>query len=873
MTTHVNTSWKIEEVKLWLLSKFLPTTFTSVPYFPRGKAKSSGKRRTISPIRFASRQQLQFKAARVPNEYYQEEDYDLDDEDVDDEDLLEAHKFTASRPSVSSSQQLLPKQSALENPGGKDSPVPDPASYILIAYSTGQLLQDRHSLSMYSIQPHELLELHRAPYVAKLSRQAPDQYVLPYFEARVRAPRISSLRDAHTELDSLGKRPDADTKAGDGEDKTGEYNKIKPPRKRRSRPEWRERWIIIHQGFLKICRQRNDPKPTYESPLSSLLDIRGSAPGSGTSPNSQTNPSQSTLSPPAGATISPTDQEYEFVEKVDTVLWLRFRCGPSKPSRVLPGMRDAWFRKSYRDVSASIGGGEGIRIARSVPSFDGLDFDAINVSEEKAGDTEGPHDDSVWVVIDMIEESAMQNLLRLLHREAPMSTPSTFFDNIVHESYESPPPSPILFAATLQRGESPPTPSSAKSFGTPPPPSTAPSEVGPSPKPYPEWRLSVLDRARQAGLGDVGRAMQWAMFGGGGKDEEDESTIDQQTISRGRSKTKQKFESVHEHKKAVYQQGVIVDDSESSDEESASELEWEGWREEIIQRRRNDSNRARDDNSVIEWESNWNWVSNLADQGDSGSHTQESGPNSPRADAINLDSVDAILASQPHQLNSYSSADSLLRRTIKRTGSKASHPRSGSPSTGITRVRPRSPLAAGLEEEEQDEGDDIRSVDDDDDNTGVTSTFVSDPSNSQRHALRAQHSESALSSPYFRNTAPRMPMPMSMAMSQITSTVSVGTRPDTAQSLSGNDKDRKRGSFMPQPGRGTRDKSSMNRSKRDEETASALQGLFRPTKLKLSLPFSQSNQAGPSRQPGASPVTPDSWESPKFASPDDSSDF
>ena len=46
---------------------------------------------------------------------------------------------------------------------------------------------------------------------------------------------------------------------------------------------------------------------------------------------------------------------------------------------------------------------------------------------------------------------------------------------------------------------------------------------------YPDWRLNATKRARRAGLGDVGRAMEWAMFGS------EEGTTDRKREPRGRS--------------------------------------------------------------------------------------------------------------------------------------------------------------------------------------------------------------------------------------------------------------------------------------------------------------------------------------------------
>lgn len=199
----------------------------------------------MSPIRFAARQQDQFKPKRTAEEYYEEDDYDDDGEDLDDiEDVLspEGFKVTAPRVSASSTAHLLPKLTlAPEGKQEKDSTI-DPACYVLISFSTGLLLEDRLPLEAYTLQPHELLELHRHPFVTMLPRHKEEEYILPFFEARVSARK------------SVIKQSDADRLDSEGRHES--FAAREKLSKRRRKFGWSDRWLVIHKGRIRLSRHR-----------------------------------------------------------------------------------------------------------------------------------------------------------------------------------------------------------------------------------------------------------------------------------------------------------------------------------------------------------------------------------------------------------------------------------------------------------------------------------------------------------------------------------------------------------------------------------------------------------------------------------------
>lgn len=413
---------------------------------------------------------------------------------------------------------------------------------------------------------------------------------------------------------------------------------------------------------------------------------------------------------------------------------------------------------------------------------------------------------------------------------------------------------------------------------------------------YPEWRCELVRRARRAGLGDVGRAMETMMFGRRFQDGEQSEAESPQFIKqpddeerRGRSR----------------KWGIEVErESSSSGDDSASEREWEGWESDILSRR------ARRDTSVdsqINWESNWIYQPTSATVSPNSEYTF---PPSLTRSSTQKESG-ASDASPRQALSSYSSADSLLRRTIKRASPRKRRPipnRADSPS--VARTRPRSPLA------------DYSDYDEDQPGPSVRPAFY-DPSHPQvAYPSRQSSFESNASSRGAYQPSARISIPMSMAMTTITSTVSVG--PQSAQSerrgkgkAKYKSKDRERTTPVINSPRQSRKRSSTvqapstpkspqapglpptphQSSSRPIANVNAVAGpsamMRRPpsssgkpetgtksegksAKLKLSLSFAQvaalgTLTASSGRLPAsASATSVSSFESPKFAHPDDS---
>ncbi len=170
---------------------------------------------------------------------------DIDDDVNITKSFTDVHRYKYNaRPSTSSASdsvlRLLPE-------GG-----PDPQAYVLLTFSTTQILEDRFSLAWYGVQPNELLELHPSSVsFVSLQRCSLDAYIAPYFAARVWALRVVGNR-FETTPSFMRSRTGEDENVP--ESKTGSS---RDKGKRKVTVEWKERWAIIHQGVLSLCKERH----------------------------------------------------------------------------------------------------------------------------------------------------------------------------------------------------------------------------------------------------------------------------------------------------------------------------------------------------------------------------------------------------------------------------------------------------------------------------------------------------------------------------------------------------------------------------------------------------------------------------------------
>jgi hypothetical protein len=233
LTTHLDTSWTIKQVKHWILSK---CNLVHSPDLPRY--------RTVSPITFASLTRSSFDSSNDGDSADNNDD-DIDDDYYGESDVSEnrnrnlAHAWHSKPPRRSeSSADDPPSPSAHDNNNSI-------SQYIILTFSNGLILDDDFLLSWYDIRPYELFEIHLAGSIIRLPREIVVHYARPYFEARVKSPSL---------VGKVGSRSGKILKGG--RDKLTSSEALINKSKRRTKLDWRDRWVVIHQGVLSLRKDR-----------------------------------------------------------------------------------------------------------------------------------------------------------------------------------------------------------------------------------------------------------------------------------------------------------------------------------------------------------------------------------------------------------------------------------------------------------------------------------------------------------------------------------------------------------------------------------------------------------------------------------------
>ncbi|KAI0365416.1 hypothetical protein BV20DRAFT_1101653 [Pilatotrama ljubarskyi] len=268
LVTHADPSWPVSQLKHLLLQKFSREELESetnrrcIPVSPR-----KARRRSLSPITFAAplrktRLAVVDRSASTSSNEEEEplaqEDEDREDEE-DDGDLdvnksfTDAHRYKYNtRPSTSTASDPLDRLLDADSSGTSQ----EAAAWVLITFSTTQILEDRFSLEWYGIHPGELLEIHPLSHsFVSLPRFSLDAYIAPYFAAKVWALRVigdtveATLRDFGVPRDHQSE--------DDIQDASPRSPLLREKGKKKKTLEWKERWAIIHQGVFSLCKERH----------------------------------------------------------------------------------------------------------------------------------------------------------------------------------------------------------------------------------------------------------------------------------------------------------------------------------------------------------------------------------------------------------------------------------------------------------------------------------------------------------------------------------------------------------------------------------------------------------------------------------------
>ncbi|EJD01944.1 uncharacterized protein FOMMEDRAFT_134581 [Fomitiporia mediterranea MF3/22] len=247
LVTHVDTSWKIKDIKQWILSKCNLWEDTSgAPQPPRF--------RPASPVTFSApsrRSSLDSGSWGGTEEGAEDDDWDAFAA-VDYNAELRASESgltfdtaksslanAASEHTVSTTSFYTPPPPTQRTSTERDFAAMS-AQYTLVSFSNGFILEDDADLSWYRPRPFELIEVHRAGGIVSLPRVG-IAYAEPYFESPVR----------------VSERPHGKRPTRSSEDQQAHS------------AEWKARWAIVRDGILHLCKEAHSP-PTHRFPISAL---------------------------------------------------------------------------------------------------------------------------------------------------------------------------------------------------------------------------------------------------------------------------------------------------------------------------------------------------------------------------------------------------------------------------------------------------------------------------------------------------------------------------------------------------------------------------------------------------------------------------
>lgn len=421
LVTHVETTWKVKDIKHWIMSKCNAWGSTTAPQPPRFRA--------ASPVIFSGpsrRSSIDSSSFAGTEEGDGEDEWDVfaaleyNPENLVSESGLEK---IASTPSLHTNVYTNLRSNAISAQGHEQAATS--AKYTLVSFSGGYILEDDLDLAWYKPRPFELLEMHRAGAIVLLPRSGL-AYVEPYFESPVQVsdrphgPRRVSRTPGHkTHMSATSDEIDFTQDKGQN-----------------SNVEWKSRWAIVRDGVLHLCKESHTA-PTHRFPISALCALGG--------PEQFGLPSRSNL----------------------RVICAKFRHFSLNETMVTVGERD-----SDDDVVVTTS-------SKSQPQ---------RKQKQKLKS-------SSWVILEMPNRSSYEALLRILHRLAPHPLPSSFLPR-------TPTPSPVSPSSPHQ------VPFSPRDFSSPTQESF--SSTGFFGVQYPEWRIALLARARQAGRGNIGPALTLA---------------------------------------------------------------------------------------------------------------------------------------------------------------------------------------------------------------------------------------------------------------------------------------------------------------------------------------------------------------------------
>ncbi|EJD46245.1 hypothetical protein AURDEDRAFT_184526 [Auricularia subglabra TFB-10046 SS5] len=473
LTTHIEYSWTVREVKQWLVTKCnadsqaarLPPVDVPGPRFRAG-----------SPVGFASVRSSE----------------DFSDSETDAALSLDGHASLNAHARSRRAQRV--RQLERANTGDDIS-----AQFCLISFSNGHILEDGLKISTYNLRPYELLELQRRNDSVYVSRRV---YLKPHFDMPLLVLKIQRSEERAAAAANLTISTPDSSRFGTIRASKGGVARVpsdpdmrarRAPRKGRTNaraPQWKERRLVLKDDRITIWRDRQDKEPIAAFDLAQLVALHAPEHTGLRFPCScgSADAAQCTCSEELGAYVvcarfAPPEPEPRKRQPQEKPQRRQIPGGDDGDARMYAGM--PYFRSSA-SLAPKTSPGKGSVRARASTDADKKPADSGSDAERarKAQDE--------LLVLRLPDERSFNHLLRVLHyTETKVPLTSTFV---------SAAPSRVFKTARVPSNQSSPSSASASS-----PQSTPTTAATSDMSPFPSLKLrksarptTILDLAAMA---------------------------------------------------------------------------------------------------------------------------------------------------------------------------------------------------------------------------------------------------------------------------------------------------------------------------------------------------------------------------------------
>lgn len=283
-TTHIDQSWYVQDLKIWLLSKALPSGVLPLP----------ASYRPSSPVLFAANSSKAGASSTPAFDTGKTDELDSDVLSISTTDIFDAsythyvpnNNVLADSADLSGLQAVAPysyqrgeftSSDRTSDPSLLGKMIALSKRWQVYSFSTGMMLSEEVPLSEYSLCPHYLFELHRTGDYIPIPKELPDDFWnMAFSESHgdgkstkprqmpvwaYKQPYFETWAWVFTALQA-GKATVKDTTAA-------------PKQHGYSVGGWKKVWIVVQDGFLFLRHEKSDATPVCKLDLGECIGLSG----------------------------------------------------------------------------------------------------------------------------------------------------------------------------------------------------------------------------------------------------------------------------------------------------------------------------------------------------------------------------------------------------------------------------------------------------------------------------------------------------------------------------------------------------------------------------------------------------------------------